>query len=254
MRTAMAAQTSSSPAPGRRGCHACAYCDSCHEYCDFISRPVPKAPLRGNDWDARFSHWSSVQFWLYVLDGAAWIAWGVIWQECGCFSSMLTHYAVGIVSTFFCAHLSWFFVVRLRGSRIHPHASIVNGVIWILHGLNWLKYALGGSFFVQLGIHYTPAMSHEWVHRGSLVRGILYGVYSFSVIYLGIVAVMIFYSISPHLGGPGILQQSPHDSELGDEYDEGGSRHCGDSTPDETERLFGGEVEDSMLPTNERRH
>lgn len=167
------------------------YCDSCNEYMDIVAHPEPHFDC--GDWADQFANWSAVQVWVYAIVGLVWIIYGIA-HGCNCVGHMFAHFAVGLLIAYFFAHLGWFIVVRQEGC-IHPIVCLIFGIIYILHGLNWLAYAIDGHYRVHYGLHYAPAEGQHWSDSTSvLLRQILYAVYAITLLYMGVSASMMFIS------------------------------------------------------------
>eukprot|EP00746_Dinoflagellata_sp_MGD_P063882 gnl/MRDRNA2_/MRDRNA2_267551_c0_seq1.p1 gnl/MRDRNA2_/MRDRNA2_267551_c0~~gnl/MRDRNA2_/MRDRNA2_267551_c0_seq1.p1 ORF type:complete len:239 (+),score=16.99 gnl/MRDRNA2_/MRDRNA2_267551_c0_seq1:97-717(+) len=173
------------------------YFDTCSEYMAYVQSPSPSFDC--GDWNEQFSNWSAVQIWLYILVGIIWILWSV-YVDCGCVGHMVSHFAVGVLIAYLFAHFGWYIVVS-QGGCIHPIICLLVGILYILHGLNWVSYALNGNFHASYHLHYHPSNAHAWGDEGDLLRRILYGVYALSLLYMGVAAAMIF--ISGQAGGGG---------------------------------------------------
>lgn len=167
------------------------YCDSCNEYMDIVSHPEPHFDC--DHWASQFANWSAIQVWVYAIIGLIWILYGAM-NNCNCLGHMFSHFAVGLLIAYAFAHLGWFIVVREHGC-IHPIICAVFGVFYVLHGLNWVQFALNGQYAYKYGLHYSPAESRQWRDNNSvLMRQVLYGIYAVTLIYMGVAGIMLFVS------------------------------------------------------------
>lgn len=165
------------------------YTDSCSWFINIVAKPQPRCT---SYWADEFAHWSGFQVTLYLLIGLVWVGVGVSQDEE--IGPMVSHFAVGLLIAFFLGHLGFFIIVCEDGC-CHPVVCFFFGVFYLFLGFEWATFAWNGKAHFDTHLHYTPFTDPARLgEKGEIARKVLYGIYAFSLIYMGVSACMVFFN------------------------------------------------------------
>lgn len=165
------------------------YCDSCNEYLDYVQHPnCPWEDMfKCQGGRAELFTWWSV---FHFLCGATInIVWAIILiLHNAPVGPVLTSCIIGILIAYFLSHLGWFIIVKTNGCDC-PVVILIFGIFYLIWGCNYMQFGISGENHIYGYHHY--GYQGEYSSAARLIRMVLWFLYGLSLIYMGIIAIMM---------------------------------------------------------------